>query len=167
MRIATNSASLMACGRQRRTITDSSIARVTFITIGESGIHKAAIFLGRQRYTLVQRMQRPKRVVNARSAVRTVIYPVHAVEERTPEMAKNEIMEPLPVRKRLPGERLLKQMAKQRSKQKEKAMAEREAKREAEAAEAAVAEAPLPIDNFISPEQVDIALSRIMKDLGV
>lgn len=113
-------------------------------------------------------MQRPKRVVNARSAVRTVVYPVHAVEERTPETAKNEIMEPLPVRKRLPGERLLKQMAKQRTKQKEKAMAEREAKREAEAAEAAEAEGPsLPIDNFISPEQVDIALSRIMKDLGV
>lgn len=67
---------------------------------------------------------RPKRVVNSRSAVRTIIYPVQAVEVRTEETPKNEILEPLPVRKRLPGDRLLKQMAKQRQKQKEKRQAQ-------------------------------------------
>lgn len=88
--------------------------------------------------------RRPKRVVNSRSAVRTIIYPVQAVEVRTEETPKNEILEPLPVRKRLPGDRLLKQMAKQRQKQKEK--------RQAQA---------------IDEDAVNTALTNIMHDLGL
>lgn len=88
--------------------------------------------------------RRPKRVVNTRSAVRTIIYPVQAVEERTEETPKNEILEPLPVRKRLPGDRLLKEMAKQRQKAKEK--------RQAQA---------------IDEEAVNMALANIMHDLGL
>lgn len=88
--------------------------------------------------------RRPKRVVNLRSAVRTIIYPVQAVEERTEETPKNEILEPLPMRKRLPGDRLLKQMAKQRQKEKDK--------RQAQA---------------IDEESVNMALANIMHDLGL
>lgn len=88
--------------------------------------------------------RRPKRVVNSRSAVHTIIYPVQAVEERTEETPKNEILEPLPVRKRLPGDRLLKQMAKQRQKEKEKRRAE-----------------------AINEESVNTALANIMHDLGL
>lgn len=88
--------------------------------------------------------RRPKRVVNSRSAVHTIIYPVQAVEVRTEETPKNEILEPLPVRRRLPGDRLLKQMAKQRQKEKDK--------RHAQA---------------IDEETVNTALTNIMHDLGL
>ena len=88
--------------------------------------------------------QRPHRIVNFRNAVHSIVYPILAVEQRTPDIAKNEIMEVLPKRI-IPGTSLLKKMAKEREKQKDK----REAERVME----------------IDPKAVSIALARIMADL--
>jgi hypothetical protein len=90
--------------------------------------------------------RRPHRVVNERSAVRSIIYPAVALEVRTPEMAKNEIMEVLPKRK-IPGTALLKKMAKDREKAKLKKEAER------------------VVTVLIDPEAVEEALEKILEDL--
>lgn len=92
--------------------------------------------------------QKPHRIVNSRNAVHSIVYPILAVEQRTPDIAKNEIMEVLPKRI-IPGTSLLKKMAKEREKQKDKRETEKEAKRVME----------------IDPKAVSIALAGIMADL--
>lgn len=93
-------------------------------------------------------LRKPHRVVNPRAAVYCVVYPVEAVEVRTPEMSRKEILEVLPVKRRLPGDAILKKMAKEREKEKAKRMAARVAK---------------AVD--IDPEAVKLALAGIMADL--
>ena len=88
--------------------------------------------------------QRPHRIVNSRNAVHSIVYPILAVEQRTPDIAKNEIMEVIPKRL-IFGTSLLKKMAKEREKQKDK----REAEQIME----------------IDPKAVSIALAGIMADL--
>ena len=88
--------------------------------------------------------KRPHRIVNFRNAVHSIVYPILAVEQRTPDIAKNDIMEVLPKRI-IPGTSLLKKMAKEREKQQDK----REAERVME----------------IDPKAVSIALAGIMADL--
>ena len=90
--------------------------------------------------------RRPHRVTNSRAAVHSVIYPHKAIEERLPEMAKNEIMEVLPKRK-IPGTELLKKMAKDR----EKARLKKEAER--------------VVKVLIDPHAVEDALESILADL--
>ena len=94
---------------------------------------------------------RPHRVVNSRTAVHSIVYPLVAVEERTEDMAKNEIMEPLPVKKRLPGTQLLKKLAKDRLKEK---MKRADARKE-----------DTPPREKIDSAAVDEALARILADL--
>lgn len=67
---------------------------------------------------------RKHRVVNARSAVHCIVYAPEKVEQRMPEFAKDEIMEPLPRKVRLPGTLLLKKLAKNKEKLKAKREAE-------------------------------------------
>ena len=94
--------------------------------------------------------RRPHRVVNERAAVRSIVYPPKAIEERLPEMAKNEIMEVLPKRK-IPGTALLKKLAKDKEKQKMK----REASKEAERV----------VEVLIDPHAVENAIAGILADL--
>ena len=90
--------------------------------------------------------RRPHRVVNERAAVRSIVYPPKAIEERLPEMAKNEIMEVLPKRK-IPGTTLLKKMAKDR----EKAKLKQESAR--------------VVQVLIDPHAVEDAIAGILADL--
>ena len=92
--------------------------------------------------------QKPHRIVNSRNAVHSIVYPILAVEQRTPDIAKNEIMEVLPKRI-IPGTSLLKKMAKEREKQKMKQYSSKVAEQAAE----------------IYHDAVSIALFGIMADL--
>src|SRR5690606_25735795 len=65
-------------------------------------------------------MMRKHRAVNSRAAVYSVVYPLQAVEPPREEDPPKKVLEPLPVKKRLPGVLLLKKLAKQQEKQKEK-----------------------------------------------
>ena len=90
--------------------------------------------------------RRPHRVTNFRAAVHCVVYPPKAIEERLPEMAKNETMEVLPKRK-IPGTALLKKMAKDR----EKAKLKQESAR--------------VVEVLIDPPAVEDAIAGILADL--
>lgn len=94
--------------------------------------------------------RRPHRVTNSRAAVHSIIYAPPMVEERTPDLAKDEIMEVLP-KKRIPGTALLKKLARDREKQKMKHEMTKEATR--------------AIEPLINPDAVREALARILADL--
>ena len=91
-------------------------------------------------------MMRKHRVVNSRAAVYSVVYPLQAVEPPREEDPPKKVLEPLPVKKRLPGVLLLKKLAKQREKQKEKRR-------------------PTMTDRAIDQDAVDIAVAGILADL--
>lgn len=97
-------------------------------------------------------MPQPRRVVNSRSAVRCVIYPIAVMPVRTPDMSVREILKPIEVKKRLPGTAILIKMAKDRAKSKEKEKA------------AKLAELVARGVDIDSPEVQD-ALESIMADL--
>lgn len=84
---------------------------------------------------------KPLRVVNTRTAVRCVVYPINALEERKPEQLESEVLAVKPVRKRLPGTALLIKLGKNRQKEKEKRAAEKSKKIEVDVNMDAVAEA--------------------------
>ena len=91
-------------------------------------------------------MMRKHRVVNRRAALYSVVYPLQAVEPPREEDPPKKVLEPLPVKKRLPGVLLLKKLAKQREKQKEKRR-------------------PTMTDRAIDQDAVDIAVAGILADL--
>lgn len=61
-----------------------------------------------------------RRVVNSKSAVQCIVYPIAVMPMRTPEMNRQEILKPVEAKKRLPGTAILIKMAKDRAKAKEK-----------------------------------------------
>ena len=88
---------------------------------------------------------KPMRVVNTRTAVKCVIYPINALEERKPEQLMSEVLKVKPVKKRLPGTALLIKLGKERK------------KRAAEKRERVV--------EHVDEGEVSEAMSRILSDL--
>lgn len=92
-------------------------------------------------------MNRQKmRVVNTKTAVRCVIYPIDALKEREPDQLMSEVLEAKPVKRRLPGTALLIKLDKQRKKEKQKKAEERK-------------------NATIDSGAVDAAMARIMADM--
>ena len=92
---------------------------------------------------------KPMRVINTRTAVKCVIYPINALEERKPEQLMSEVLKAKPVKKRLPGTALLIKLGKEREKEKKKRATE---KRERAA-------------EHVDEGEVSEAMGRILSDL--
>ena len=90
----------------------------------------------------------PKRVVNSRTAVRCIVYPVEALPVPVEEIKCHEVVEMKPRKKALPGTALLKKMMKDRERKKEKEKQKRDAAR-----------------GVVDPEAVEAALAAIVADL--
>ena len=106
---------------------------VDVMSLGVVGVHPANNFrveVCRGYIYCPGKMSRikPTRVVNTRTAVKCVIYPIAALEERKPEQLMSEVLKVKPVKKRLPGTALLIKLGKEREREKEKRAAERREK---------------------------------------
>lgn len=91
--------------------------------------------------------QQQKRVVNVRTAVRCIVYPVEALPVPVEEIKCHEVVEMKPRRKALPGTALLKKMMKDRERKKDKEKQKR------------------AVRDAIDPEAVEAALAAIVADL--
>ena len=89
----------------------------------------------------------PKRVVNARTAVRCIIYPVEALPVPVEEIKCHEIVEMKPRKRRPPGTDLLIKMMKTREREKDKEKQKRAAQ------------------SAVDPEAVEAALAAIVANL--
>src|SRR4051812_43497769 len=93
---------------------------------------------------------KPLKIVNTRTAVRCVIFPLNALEERKPEQLESDVLAVKPVNRRLPGTALLiDKLGKERQKEKEKRVAEKREK----------------MSVGVDEEEVADAMSRIIADL--
>lgn len=95
-------------------------------------------------------IRRPTRVVNTKTAVRCIVYPIDGLKEREPDQLMSEVLEEkAPPKKRAPGVALLIKLDKQRKKEKQKKVEERMKARESN----------------IDAGAVDEAMARIMANM--
>ena len=93
--------------------------------------------------------RRPPVVVNTRMAVKCTILPLDALEERKPDQLMSEVLEVKPIKRRLPGTKLLIKLGKDKRKEKDKRAAAKQKK----------------MLVGVDEKEVADAMSRIMADL--
>jgi hypothetical protein len=96
-------------------------------------------------------IRKPAKIVNTRLAATCTIFPIGGLEERKPEQLKSEVLKAKPIKKRLPGDALLKKLSKERERRKEKEAEQRREK---------------SLMGLVDPVEAEKAVTAILADLA-